>query len=243
MRLRSRKTPEVFGTSLLDMMTCSLGAVILLFVLKSAVETGLTEKWRKRLEHQQALHQSATNQQAKADIIISNATKRIQRAAEGSVFGLPPVTGRVVPWIRSWKTNGTEAENRFSALGSSLHNALRSSFGYQEVRDGLGEATTTSNMLQRSAELLGRQPRGGTSLMIMDLPYHRVTDPVGDIERLLNAIDRNRPLEERSRSLRFHTVGFVTEESLRNDSFRRTCEVAQYLSGRYGGVFIAIPTP
>lgn len=96
MRRRSRETPDAFGTSLLDLMTCSLGAVILVFLLRQAYQAGATTAAEERLAYQQTVRDLLMEQQQKSEDRLVVAHDTIRRAASGWVFGLPPLRGHVM---------------------------------------------------------------------------------------------------------------------------------------------------
>ncbi len=96
MRRRQRETPDAFGTSLLDLMTCSLGAVILVFLLRQAYQAGATTAAEERLAYQNTVSDLLLLQQQKAEERLEAAHDTIRRAATGWIFGLPPLRGHVM---------------------------------------------------------------------------------------------------------------------------------------------------
>lgn len=91
-----RRAAELFGTSLLDMMTCSLGAVMLLMVLKRAA--GTVEQIR--LERDSAFKaQVAESLEARKTGAIQWADQALvdlRSDAKGALYGIPPAAGDLV---------------------------------------------------------------------------------------------------------------------------------------------------
>jgi len=95
MARKHRSAIDPFGTSLLDMMTCSLGAVILVFVLKQALINGAAAQAKEQLRYQQTLTEINSNHLVQAEGWLKKKAEDLHRRAQGSIFGLPPLEGDV----------------------------------------------------------------------------------------------------------------------------------------------------
>lgn len=91
-----RQAPSAFNASLLDMMTCGFGAVILLFVLKAAAERNELNDLTTRAKRSEAMLSSIQREQV--DVVRALERKRRENAevSAPTVWGLPPIKGELV---------------------------------------------------------------------------------------------------------------------------------------------------
>ena len=109
------------------MMTCSLGAVILVFVLKQAVTNGAAFQTQEQLRYQQTLAQINSNHVVQTVGWLKKKTDDIHRRAQGSIFGLPPLDGDVcilvdqshsMDWFRFQSINERHLDPHLSTMQS-----------------------------------------------------------------------------------------------------------------------------
>jgi len=154
---RSRETPDAFGTSLLDLMTCSLGAVILVFLLRQAYQSGATSAAEERLAFQQEVLDLVQSQQAKAETRLKDAHERIRRAATGTLFGLPPLRGHVSVVI---DRSGSMSGEKLECARGLVETLLRNCPGIRSVTIGTFAEqyrAIESNLVLGDAESASRQ--------------------------------------------------------------------------------------
>ena len=90
---RRNATPEVFGASLLDMMTCGFGAVLLLFIIQRGVNDGNIETIREQVAVNQAVISSIADHTAPPTVRAQSARRS---SAGPPSMGVPIESGVVV---------------------------------------------------------------------------------------------------------------------------------------------------
>jgi VWA domain-containing protein len=96
MNVLRRQAPSAFNASLLDMMTCGFGAIILLFVLKASIDAKDLSQTVSRVSR--AASVLAALQQEKIELARSIERLRGENAAlvSPSMWGLPPISGDLI---------------------------------------------------------------------------------------------------------------------------------------------------
>ncbi len=124
---RHRRTGiDPFGASLLDMMTCSLGAVMLLLLLKRSagvIESAVLERDRLfRGEVAQTLEERRTTAANWADASLGS----LRANGSGALFGIPPVSGDLVLLVDCSPSMVRYGNAKLSRATAALQSVIRS---------------------------------------------------------------------------------------------------------------------
>jgi len=251
--LRRRETTDPFGASLLDMMTCALGAVILIFVLKLGVgKSTITdvERARDELKRQQTGLEAELSLNRKQ---YQDASEDVRRGGRGAIFGIPPIEGNMIWWGLDDQKEGDS--RTFWQLSQDIASAfeqtatrLRGVSGLDELkrqinagRQRTSGVVSLSEMLQVNLHFAASNP-GQRLTCSAATPPHSKQVPWTEVAKAIDSAKAKHGDAIADELLTFHTILFIRNSDLANEqSLMQECINDATLADRFDGVFLAIP--
>ncbi len=236
MARQKRATPDAFGTSMLDMMTCVLGSVILIFVLKTAVDQDRLAETLNALVYEKKLHDTVEGQVIASKKEFDDTLKDLKHGAKGTVFGFPPISGAFRGWRR---THGY-----FRTFGSKIIRGIERANKTDRLSGSGVSVNNTPAELHESLNGLAKSGFAKATVATVGPPYaYSVTDSLEDVIAAIDDTMKSMTPREREKQLTYHRVTFILKEDLQHgrEKLRYHAIVHKYLANQFNGIFLAIP--